>query len=83
MTDCHTRGPSFDTWLHPRNFSMNIEPTQPLENERLAARYQEQLNPIHKTEIKAGGFRHANHVISCNSYLLSATDSVGRDSPEL
>ena len=40
MSDCHPRGPGFDSWLYPRNFSGSIGSgtwsTQPREDNWVA-----------------------------------------------
>ena len=53
-SDCHPRGPGFDSRLYPRNFSGSIRSgtgsIQPSENNWVATLYKKQLNPVKKTE---------------------------------
>ena len=58
-SDCHPRGPGFDSRLYPRNFSGSkgsvTRSTQPREDNWVATCYEKQRNPVNKTEIKVEG----------------------------
>ena len=58
-SDCHPRGPGFDSPLYPRYFSGSIGSgtgsTQAREDNSIATRYEKWRNPVKKTEIKVEG----------------------------
>ena len=58
-SDCHPRGPGFNSRLYPRKFSGSIGSgtgfTQPREDNWVATRYEKWRNPVKKTEIKVEG----------------------------
>ena len=58
-SDCHSRGPWFDSRLYPRNFSGSIGSgsgcTQPREDNWVATYMKSSENPGKKTDIKVEG----------------------------
>ena len=58
-SDCHPRGPGFDSRLYPRHFSGSIGSgtgsTQPREEKLCSYLNEKERNPVKETEIKVEG----------------------------
>ena len=64
-SDCHPRGPGFDSRLYPRNFSGNIGSrtgsTQPREDNWMATWYEKERIQLRKLKLRLRNKRFANH----------------------
>ena len=69
MSDCHPRGPGFDSRLYPRHFSGSIGSgtgsTQPREDNWVATWYEKQRIRLRKLKLRLRDKRFANHKAPC------------------
>ena len=79
-SDCHPRGPVFDSRLHPRNFSGSIGSgtgsTQPREDKWVATWLRSSEIQLRKLKLMFRDKRFANHNVPCTAIWQQPLQSV-------
>ena len=79
-SDCHPRGPGFDSRLYPRNFFGSIGSgtgfTQPREDNWAATWYEKQRIRLRKLKLRLRNKRFANHKAPCTVIWQQPLQSV-------
>ena len=79
-SDCHPRGPGFDSRLYPRNFSGSIRSatgsTQPREDNWVATWMRSSEIRLRKLKLRLRDKRFANHKASCTAIWQQPLQSV-------
>ena len=90
-SDCHPRGPGFDSRLYPRNFSGSIGSgtwsTQPREDNWIATWMRSSEIRLRKLKLRLRHKRFANHKLHCTAIWQQPFQSVlalrGRSATDL